>query len=466
MKRVIAVVLSCLIAAGAGAGAYYQLIYKGKIGGGRVSSVSEDAVYVDPVTVIAGIGTGSGQVERYAGVVEPQDTWDVKLDGDTKIEKTYVKVGDEVKQGDPLFKYDTTESEQKIAQDEIDVERDKNNIETDTKTIEEYKKQLSRTTAEADRLEIETQILQKENDIKTTEYDIKSKELEISQLKEKIASAEVTSEIDGTVRTINSQTSSSSSYSSDGSSDAYMTIMANGDFRVKGTLNEQQMGNISVGDSMIVYSRVEEGKYWKGNVEEIRTQDGSSNNSNNSYGQSGDSNISSTNYPFYIQLEDSSELILGQHVYMEPDVGQENAKEGIWIPDYYFTQDDGGAWIWAASKSNTLEKRAVTLGEYDDEMMTWSVTEGLTEEDYIIVPSEFLKEGLPVVYNEAAEDPAAYSDDEFEWNDDEAFGDDEFSMDAFDGEAFDGDVFDGDADMAADDFIMDGDVVLDGDEQG
>lgn len=217
---------------------------------------------------------------------------------------------------------------------------------------------------------------------------------------------------------------------------------------------------------MIVYSRVEEGKYWKGNVEEIRTQDGSSNNSNNSDGQSGDSNISSTNYPFYIQLEDSSELILGQHVYMEPDVGQENAKEGIWIPDYYFTQDDGGAWIWAASKSNTLEKRAVTLGEYDDEMMTWSVTEGLTEEDYIIVPSEFLKEGLPVVYNEAAEDPAAYSDDEFEWNDDEAFGDDEFSMDAFDGEAFDGDVFDGDADMAADDFIMDGDVVLDGDEQG
>ena len=64
MKRVIAAVLSCLIAAGAGAGTYYQLIYKGKIGGGRVSSVSEDAVYVDPVTVIAGIGTGSGQVER------------------------------------------------------------------------------------------------------------------------------------------------------------------------------------------------------------------------------------------------------------------------------------------------------------------------------------------------------------------------------------------------------------------
>ena len=463
MKRVIAVLLVCLLAAGAGAGAYYLLIYKGKIGGGRVSSVSEDAVYVDPVKVIAGIGTGSGQVERYAGVVEPQDTWDVKLDGDTKIEKTYVKVGDEVKQGDPLFKYDTTESEQKIAQDEIDVERDKNNIETDTKTIEEYQKQLARATTESDRLEIETQILQKQNDIKTTEYDIKSKELEITQLKEKIASAEVTSEIDGTVRTINSQTSSSSSYSSDGSSDAYMTIMANGDFRVKGTLNEQQMGNISVGDSMIVYSRVEDGKYWKGSVEEIRTQDGSSNNSNNQYGQSSDSGISSTNYPFFIQLEDSSELILGQHVYMEPDVGQEGEKEGIWIPDYYFTPDDDGTWIWAASKSNTLEKRQVTLGEYDEEMMTWSVTEGLTEEDYIIVPSEFLKEGLPVVYNEAAEDPAAFADDA--WYDDEASGDEEFDMDAFGGDA-DMEIFDGDADMAADDFIMDGDVVLDGDEQG
>ena len=174
MKRVIAVLLSCAVAAGAGAGAYYQLIYKGKIGDGRVSSASEDAVYVDPVAVIAGIGTGSGQIERYAGVVEPQDTWEVKLDGDTKIEKTYVKVGDEVKQGDPLFKYDTTESEQKIAQDEIDVERDKNNIETDTKTIEEYRKQLARATTEADRLELETQILQKQNDIKTTEYDIQT----------------------------------------------------------------------------------------------------------------------------------------------------------------------------------------------------------------------------------------------------------------------------------------------------
>ena len=68
------------------------------------------------------------------------------------------------------------------------------------------------------------------------------------------------------------------------------------------------------------------------------------------------------NYPYYVELDSSDGLMLGQHVYMEPDLGQEDQKEGIWLDDYYFEiEEDGSASVWAASASNVLEKRAVTL---------------------------------------------------------------------------------------------------------
>ena len=98
MKKGIVVLLVLVLAGGAGGGAYYYWTRsaQGAEGGDRVSSDSEDAVYVDSVSMLAGLGTGTGQIQRYSGVVEPQNTWEVRLENERTVKECKVKVGDEV----------------------------------------------------------------------------------------------------------------------------------------------------------------------------------------------------------------------------------------------------------------------------------------------------------------------------------------------------------------------------------
>ena len=48
----------------------------------------------------------AGSVSSYSGVVESQETLEINKDSDKEIDEIYVAVGDEVAEGDALFKYD------------------------------------------------------------------------------------------------------------------------------------------------------------------------------------------------------------------------------------------------------------------------------------------------------------------------------------------------------------------------
>ena len=81
-------------------------------------------------------------------------------------------------------------------------------------------------------------------------------------------------------------------------------------------------------------------------------------------GSSGDDTTSSSSYPFYVTLDSSDGLMLGQHVYIEMDEGQEEQKTGIWLRDYY-TVDAvmESPYVWAVdSKRQTGEALPVVLG--------------------------------------------------------------------------------------------------------
>ena len=450
MKKGIVVLLVLALAGGAGAGVYYHW-FRGNTGteSGRVSSDSEDAVYVDSVSMLAGLGSGDGLIQRYAGIVEPQQTWSVKLENERTVKACLVEEGDEVKTGQRLFTYDTTDDQDKLAQAQIDLERTQNDIATSKANKEQLEKEKAKASAD-DQLSYTTRILTEENSIKQSEYEYKSKQLEIKQLKERIADATVTSEIDGVIKSINNSSDSGSSYSSDSGDNAYITILEMGDYRVKGTVNEQNMSQISEGMDVIVHSRVDDSVTWHGTITEINRDKGES-SSSDSFGMMGGSSSdssSSTNYPFYVELDSSDNLILGQHVYLEPDQGQADQKDGIWLDDYYFViEDDGSSYVWAASASNTLEKRKVTLGEYDEDLFRYQVLDGLTADDYIAAPDDTMTAGLPVVYNDIpveGDDSSGYDD-----------GSDKDYLGGIDGEGQDGDLYNGSIDGAYDADIPD-----------
>ncbi|MBQ6322660.1 MAG: efflux RND transporter periplasmic adaptor subunit [Lachnospiraceae bacterium] len=410
MKKGIVALLVLALSAGGGGSAFYHFFYRTNMRPENGAQVDKSNVqYVNPVSQIAGLGNGSGLVIRYSGVVDPQETWQCKLENERTIEKTYVKEGDMVKRGQKLFAYKTDDDEQKMAEAQIALEKAQNDIEIQNKEIERLKKEAaSKRMTEEEQLANSASILSAQNTIKQEEYEIKSKELEISNCKARIASATISSELEGIVKSINDGSSNSFS---DSSSDAYITIMAVGKFRIKGKINEQNRNGISSGQDVLVFSRVDSGKYWTGKVTDVQLENGTTNNSDNSYGNSSDDTSNSSTYPFYVELDDSDDLILGQHVYIEPDYGQMSSANGIWIPLYYFvTEDDGDTWVWAESSDHTLEKRSVTLGETNEDLQTVEVTAGLKETDYIMFPSPDLQEGLGVVERSMEDDDYDYGD--------------------------------------------------------
>lgn len=448
-KKVIIGIGVILIAAAAGVGVKYAKD-NGYISTG---STTEDSVYVDSVEKILNPSVG-GITQRYSGVIEPQKTWSIEASSEQKIAEIYVEEGDQVKVGQDLFTYDTTEAEESLVEAEIELDRLESDIETSKTQIETMKKELEKITEQDERLEYTNLIQTKENSLKKSEYDLKKQQVSLEQLKSSIANSTVQSEMDGVVKTINEEVTSDNyySYSSD-DDNSFMTILAIGNYRVKGTVNEQNRGDIVEGTPVIVHSRVNEDDIWSGTMGSLDTEN-TAKNSNDYYSYYSSSDNSSSNYNFYVDLEDSEGLILGQHVYIEIDNGQYSHTDGLWLYSYYIMRDDAGdAYVWAADSKDRIEKRIVTLGEYDAELSQYEILDGLTAEDYIAFPHASILEGMAAERNidnatigtgasnaiaissdsivlSDDEEEALYLDDDDisddEWLDDEEISDDEW----------------------------------------
>ena len=255
--------------------------------------------------------------------------------------------------------------------------------------------------------------------LKKNEYSQKSKQAEIDKLQSATGNTEVRSSIDGVIQKIDtsklasddnssvddsSDDSDTASYSGDSSSgNAFITILSTGAYRIKGTVNEMNVQNIIEGDPVIIRSRVDSSQTWKGTMGTIDRESATSSSNNSNSGMmdsSGDSQTSTSTYPFYVNLDSSDGLMLGQHVYIEMDEGQDTQKVGVWISEAYIVDaDTGSPYVWAADKNGKLEKRSVILGQHDEELGEYEIADGLTKDDSIAFPSDVLEEGMATTTN-------------------------------------------------------------------
>ena len=210
-----------------------------------------------------------------------------------------------------------------------------------------------------------------------------------------MAETEVLSPLSGRVMAVREE-NEGPDYSGDPSS-AFITLMDMTTYRVEGNINEMNVGTLMEGMNFLIRSRVDEEVVWNGTLESIDWENPVSGDQNQMYYYgSTDEMTSSSKYPFYVVLDDVTGLILGQHVYIEPDYGQMEIREGLWLPEYYIMDPQGSPCVWAANGRDKLEKRSVRLGEYDMEMGEYQILSGLTEEDYIAFPDETLTSGMRV----------------------------------------------------------------------
>lgn len=353
------------------------------------SASDKGTVYVEAVSTLSGTGNNTGVLNRYTGVVDPQETVEVQKSSDKTVKEILVKEGDEVSAGTPLFTYDTDEISLKLSQAELDLEGLNNDISALYTQISQTEKEKA-SAPQSEQLSYTTQIQSLQNDVRRAEYNKKSKQAEIEQIKASLNNATVTSEIAGAVKSINPEGTDSF-----GNSAPFMTIIATGNYRIKGKANEQNMRTLYEGEPVIVHSRLDESQTWKGQISKIDTEPAQNDPNGTVIYSNSSGNEPSSNYNFYVELEDAAaDLILGQHVYIEPDAGQNDAKEGLWLMEGYFVIDGNNAYVWTKNSKNKLEKREVTLGDYDSELGEYEVLSGLTAEDYIAWPMASFEEGL------------------------------------------------------------------------
>lgn len=347
------------------------------------------AVYVQSVQELSGLDAMSAG-DKFPGMVVSENVTEIKRDSDKAIEELLVKEGDDVTEGQVLFSYDTDELQLTLDKQRLELEQLNAMVENYTSQIAQLETEKANASS-GDQLRYTVEIQTLQVDLKEAELNINAKKTEIARSETVLENVEVTSPVTGRVQSINE--SGTDSY---GNPAAYITIQQAGSYRIKGTMGELQMGAIMEGVRVKILSRTDETKFWTGTVTLVDYESATQGSDMDMYyGVATDPMSSSSKYPFYVELDSTEGLLLGQHVYIQVDTGDEEIS-GLSLSSFFVVWDeDGSTYVWA-ERNSKLEKRPVVLGDYDPMTDTYLVLEGLSETDYIAFPDpEICVEGAP-----------------------------------------------------------------------
>lgn len=354
-----------------------------------------------PVERVDMLTAASFAEDRYAGIVVSENVTKITRDLDKTIENVYVTEGSEVKAGTKLFSYDSEALRLELDRQKLELEKMKNENTNYTSQLKDLNSQLSKTSDESVKAQLNLQIKTIENEQNQLKYDIEAKNREIEQLNTSLKNVTITSPVEGTVRKIDETDTT-----------AYITIQQAGAYRIKGSLNELSMqGGITVGASVQAVSRVDENQTWNGTVTSIDTENMEDDAATDGYWHYGyaDAMTTSTSYYFYVDLEDTEGLLLGQHVYIR--LAGSAPTDGVWVPASYLmdlTTDEETyeltASVWRANEEDKLERQDVTLGAYDELTNSYEVISGLSNSDFVADPTASgCEAGAKVSYREVTD---------------------------------------------------------------
>lgn len=354
---------------------------------------SGDGVYVQHVEVLASLG-GIAPGDHFLGLVVSEHVTEIKKDSDKAVKELFVKEGDNVKEGQELFGYDTEELQLNLDKKNLELEQLKASIETYKSQIKQLEQERAGVSG-TERMRYTLEIQSTQVSLKEAELKIKSHEQAVADAAALLENSTVVSPIDGRVQNINE-----SGMNNQGEPAPYITIQKIGSYRVKGVLGELQRGGIMEGDRITMISRTNEDDTWSGTVTLVDYENPSQGSDmDRYYGMPTDEMTASSKYPFYVELDSTEGLMLGQHLYIRKEA-EEGQSAGIPLGSAFVCyEEDGSAYVWAESRGK-LEKRTVTLGEYNPMTDAQEILSGISLEDYIAFPDEQCREGAATTREE------------------------------------------------------------------
>ena len=344
----------------------------------------DSVVYVTPVSRLTDKFLLGQNI--YAGIVVTQGEVTVNNEDGNRISDYYVKEGDTVTVGTPLFKYDVNALQDSLTSKEIARDRAKIALESAQKARDDAQKALNEADSGA-RAAAELTLRDSELALEEARLTFEKAEKAVTEASDKINNATVLCEIDGTVSKVTkadygNQSSTDSESSQMGG--AVITIEKSGNLQVKLTLSELDFNSIEDGMEVTVQSRTDESKMWTGTIKKAALTEST---------DSKESTESQQTNLAYVTVDNSDGMVSGQHVKVTKKTDENEDKRIFIDPSYIVDAEKSNPYVWADDGTGLLEKRKVQLGGKDDEGK-YEIVSGIGLTDAIVLPSDDLAVGM------------------------------------------------------------------------
>lgn len=372
---------------------------------------------IDSLTVQDAVNNSKKTSLVLSGEVVANNSSKVKIDPSKgEVKEVFVKNGDTVTQGQPLFSYVT--SQELTAQSaQYDAQAKANSI-TAAQTSasikwETYNRKLanlntlknkynsSKDESLLDQIKsAEDELAQALSDAKTADNEVTNAQIEAEKAQvtaqtesDRMKYDTVTADTAGTITSMNEDLPTQSKAKKE--EETFIEIMDKSKTLIKGSVSEFDREKLSVGQRVDVVDRKDPKKRWSGTVTQVGTLT-TANAGNSNGGNKQQENPNQGKFPYTVELDQGGEMpLVGSHSYVNV---VENAPEAgkVVVNKAYTFSKNGKTYVWKV-EGKKVKMKEVKTKKVSDRLV--EITEGLTMQDTISTPREGMKDGMEVGQN-------------------------------------------------------------------
>ena len=372
---------------------------------------------IDSLTVQDAVNNSKKTSLVLSGEVVANNSSKVKIDPSKgEVKEVFVKNGDTVTQGQPLFSYVT--SQELTAQSaQYDAQAKANGITTAQTSAsikwETYNRKLASLNALRNKYNsskdeslldqiksAEDELAQALSDAKTADNEVTNAQIEAEKAQvtaqtesDRMKYDTVTADTAGTITSMNEDLPTQSKAKKE--EETFIEIMDKSKTLIKGSVSEFDREKLSVGQRVDVVDRKDPKKRWSGTVTQVGTLT-TANAGNSNGGNKQQENPNQGKFPYTVELDQGGEMpLVGSHSYVNV---VENAPEAgkVVVNKAYTFSKNGKTYVWKV-EGKKVKMKEVKTKKVSDRLV--EITEGLTMQDTISTPREGMKDGMEVGQN-------------------------------------------------------------------
>lgn len=349
-----------------------------------------------------------------SGQVAANNSSKVKIDpAKGEVKEVFVKKGDTVAAGQPLFSYVTAQeltaqsaqydaqakaSSTTAAQNNAAIKwenynrklaslnslKDKYNSSQDESLLEQIK------TGEDDVAAALIEVRTAENEVKTAQIEAEKAQAAANTETDRLKYDTVTADTAGTITAMNEDLPTQSKSKKE--EENFLEITDSSKTLIKGSVSEFDREKVQIGQRVEVVDRKDPKKKWSGTITQIGTLTADSAASGEGSKQQQE-NPNQAKYPYRVELDQAENMpLIGSHTYVNLIENAPEAGKIVLNKAYTFSRD-GKTYVWKV-EGKKVKRQEVKLSKVSDKLV--EITEGLGLQDKISTPREGMEDGMEV----------------------------------------------------------------------